>query len=192
MSEDKGYTLVQFDDEVFENENAKAHGNFRVGQIKESEIVNLHKIESPNEIEQLIEDFLSSGSRIEVLQTPETMPVQELRDMISSKLLHLTQFGSSYRRVIVREYDNVLYLARRAFWDGKRLPIIYSDELPLESEIGSKVRSQNEKVREIKTSLEHMSVLTPEQEQEIKEWEENENVVEITQLVSKMMKHAFA
>ena len=188
MSEE--YTLVQFDDEVFEN--AKAHGNFRVGQIKESEIVNLHKIESPDEIEQLIEDFLSSGSRIEVLQTPETMPVQELRDMISSKLLHLTQFGSSYRRVIVREYDNVLYLARRAFWYGKRLPIVYSDELELESEIGSKVRSQNEKVRELKTSLEHMSVLTPEQEIEIKEWEENENVVEITQLVSKMMKHAFA
>ena len=190
MEQEQAYTLVQFDDEVFEN--AKAHGNFRVGQIKESEIVNLHKISNKNEIESLIENFLSSGSRIEVLQAPKTMSVQELRNMISSKLLHLSQYSPSYRRVIVREYDNVLYLARRAFWDGKRLPIIYSDELPLESEIGTKVRHQNEKVSEIRNSLEHMSVLTPEQEIEIKEWEENEHVVELTTLVSKMMKHAFA
>ena len=182
------YKLVQFDDSVFDN--ARAHGNFKVGQIKESEIVELIKIEDPNEIETLIENFLGSGSRIEVVET--TMPVQELRQMISSKLLQLTQFSSMYRRVIVREYDNVLYLARRAFWNGKRLPLVYSDELELESELGQKVRNQNENVRTIKTDLTHMSLLTPEQEEELKEWDEQETVVELTQLVGKMMQHAFA
>jgi len=184
------YALVQFDDAELTSAPNHAHGNFKVGIKKESELMEMQKLSNPDEIQSTIEAFLSSGSRIKVVDTEMCLPMT--RYLFSSTILKLTDISSMYRRVIVREYDGILYLARRAFWNGKRLPIEFSPELSSETEIGLKVRQQNEKVREIKQSLEHMSVLTDEQEQEIKEWEENENVVELTNLVSKMMKHAFA
>ena len=186
------YKLVQFDDKELVNAPAHAHGNFRPGIKKESEIMHVHKIENPSMIEQEIENFLSSGSRIVVVEPPTNTSTQETRKLFSSTLLKLSSQSMSYRRVIVREYDNVLYLARRAFWNGKRLPIEFEEELSSETEIGIKVRQQNEKVREIRHSLEHMSLLTIEQEVEIKEWEEHETAFELAEVASKMMKHAFA
>jgi hypothetical protein len=194
--EDQQYELVQFEDSELEQAldparaTVRAHGNFRVGQIKESELIYLHKIESANEIEQEIESFLSSGSRIVVINTDMCLPVT--RFMFSSTLLKLSQFSPSYRRVIVREYDGILYLARRAFWNGPRLPIEFSPELSMNTKQGLKIRQQNEKVREIRQDIEHMSVLTPDQLDEIKDWENSENVIELTTLLSHMMKQTFA
>jgi len=121
------YELVQFEDKELTSASVHAHGNFRVGQVKESEIINLVKLSSPNEIESTIESFLSSGSRIVVINTDMCLPVT--RYMFSATLLKLSQWSPSYRRVIVREYDSTLYLARRAFWNGKRLPIEFTPEI---------------------------------------------------------------
>lgn len=183
-----GWTIKQHDEPLL-NESSRRHGNFRVGVQKEANIIDLVKIEDPDEIETLIENFISSGERIEVVQTPEQTSVSEFRKMISDKLLHLSKFSPMYRRVIVREYDGILYLARRAFWNrsSKWLPFEYSDELSYETEIGIKVRQQNENVRTIKTSIEHMAELTPEQLEEIKAWEEQEQLNEQLQVIRQVI-----
>jgi len=130
------YKLVQYDDPDPASVQVRAHGNFRPGIRKESEIVDLIKLENPSMIEQEIEHFLSSGSRIVVIQTDICLPMT--RYLFSDTILKLTSRNPSYRRVIVREYDNVLYLARRAFWNGKRLPIEFTPE------ISQKIRDQFE------------------------------------------------
>jgi hypothetical protein len=130
------YKLVQYDDPDPASVQVRAHGNFRPGIRKESEIVDLIKLSNPNEIEQEVMDFLSSGSRIVVIQTDMCLPMT--RYLFSDTILKLTNISPAYRRVIVREYDNVLYLARRAFWNGKRLPIEFTPE------ISQKIRDQFE------------------------------------------------
>jgi hypothetical protein len=183
--------------EVIQNENpitsTREHGYFKVGEKKESNLLEMKKLISPDEIESLIEDFLASGERIEIVAVSSDMNVSEARQLFSSKCLELSKWSPNYRRVIVREFDDVLYLARRAFWSTakrsstKSLPFEYTPELEYETEIGFKLRIQNENEREIKIPLEHMSELTEEQREEIRIWEENETMTQQWEMASQVI-----
>lgn len=119
----------------------RGHGCFKVGQPKESQVVNLIEIEDMNDVGTLIENFLRSGERIEVVKSEETSV--ELRNRMMQTIMEMVKIEPQYHRVIVREYDSNVYLCRRAFWDGKIVPLEYADEIPeeIQNELG--VRSGN-------------------------------------------------
>jgi hypothetical protein len=82
------------------------HGNFRPGTRKESQFVDKFEVESEDQIEGMVINFLRSNERIEIVEGNVT------RHQIMDRILHR---GGNLRRIIVREYQGKLYLCRAAF-----------------------------------------------------------------------------